>query len=152
VGKIGRNQPCSCGSGTKYKRCCGAISAPKPAATGVRWVVVDPDGLDALSNSVRGLIKERRFDDALAACKRLLDAFPDVGDGLERSGEVHEAMGKHALAADFYRHAHAFVSDPVRRADYDEELIDHWRLKAEVQERLATEGDRASSADQERAP
>jgi len=23
-GKIGRNQPCSCGSGRKYKRCCGA--------------------------------------------------------------------------------------------------------------------------------
>jgi preprotein translocase subunit SecA len=21
--KIGRNQPCPCGSGTKYKKCCG---------------------------------------------------------------------------------------------------------------------------------
>lgn len=24
LGKIGRNQPCPCGSGKKYKRCCGA--------------------------------------------------------------------------------------------------------------------------------
>jgi preprotein translocase subunit SecA len=23
--KIGRNEPCYCGSGKKYKKCCGAI-------------------------------------------------------------------------------------------------------------------------------
>jgi uncharacterized protein len=27
-GKIGRNDPCPCGSGLKYKRCCGAAQAP----------------------------------------------------------------------------------------------------------------------------
>src|SRR5581483_1174453 len=128
VAKIGRNQPCPCGSSKKYKRCCGGASAPKPvmaAAGHPRWVIED-DGLDELSNSVIDLIEQRRFDDALAACKRLLDEFPEVGDGLERSGRVHEAMGNAALAADFYRRAHAFVSDPIRRADYDEDLIDHW--------------------------
>ncbi len=26
--KIGRNQPCPCGSGKKYKRCCGVAGAP----------------------------------------------------------------------------------------------------------------------------
>lgn len=31
--KIGRNQPCPCGSGTKFKRCCGSLvrSGPEPA-------------------------------------------------------------------------------------------------------------------------
>jgi len=24
LGKVGRNQPCPCGSGKKYKKCCGA--------------------------------------------------------------------------------------------------------------------------------
>jgi uncharacterized protein YecA (UPF0149 family) len=24
AGKVGRNEPCPCGSGTKYKKCCGA--------------------------------------------------------------------------------------------------------------------------------
>lgn len=24
-GKIGRNEPCPCGSGRKYKRCCGGV-------------------------------------------------------------------------------------------------------------------------------
>jgi SEC-C motif len=30
-GKIGRNEPCPCGSGKKYKRCCGAFH-PTPSA------------------------------------------------------------------------------------------------------------------------
>src|SRR5438046_6175709 len=28
MAKIGRNDPCACGSGKKYKRCCGSGSAP----------------------------------------------------------------------------------------------------------------------------
>ena len=27
--KIGRNEPCPCGSGKKYKKCCGDIEPPK---------------------------------------------------------------------------------------------------------------------------
>jgi len=27
---ISRNAPCPCGSGKKYKRCCGAVGAPPP--------------------------------------------------------------------------------------------------------------------------
>jgi hypothetical protein len=141
VAKIGRNQPCPCGSRKKYKRCCGDLSAvkstPAPATAAQPILVIEDDGLDELSNSVLDLIKERRFDEALAACKRLLDEFPDVDDGFERSALVHEAMGNHPLAADFYRRAHAFVSDPVRRDGYDEELIDDLRLRAENNERLA---------------
>jgi uncharacterized protein YecA (UPF0149 family) len=25
TGKVGRNDPCTCGSGKKYKKCCGAV-------------------------------------------------------------------------------------------------------------------------------
>ena len=28
--KVGRNEPCPCGSGRKYKRCCGAVAAAAP--------------------------------------------------------------------------------------------------------------------------
>jgi hypothetical protein len=31
--KVGRNDPCPCGSGKKYKRCCGTVSAPAPTDT-----------------------------------------------------------------------------------------------------------------------
>ena len=27
--KIGRNEPCKCGSGKKYKKCCGCITKNK---------------------------------------------------------------------------------------------------------------------------
>jgi len=138
----------------KYKRCCSGLSATKPTTATAgepKWVIED-DGLDDLSNSVLALIKERRFDEALDACKRLLAEFPEVHDGFDRSGMVHAAIGNHALAADFFRSADAFASDPARRADYDGELVDDWRLKAEEQERLAAEGERASPADPERAP
>ncbi|MFZ4397120.1 MAG: YchJ family protein [Kiritimatiellia bacterium] len=30
--KIGRNDPCACGSGKKYKKCCGQATAEVPAA------------------------------------------------------------------------------------------------------------------------
>jgi len=150
VAKIGRNQPCPCGSGKKYKRCCaGKAQSPKKREP---MLFIEDDGLDDLSNSVLDLIEERRFAEALAACQRLLVDFPDVHDGLDRSGLVHAAMGNHALAAHFFRKAHDFAADPVRRADYDDELLDDWRLQAEEQDRLAAEAERASDGEQERAP
>lgn len=142
MASIGRNDPCPCGTGKKYKKCClpkheqetalrrAAIPSSPPS-----WMIEEDDGLDDLSNSVIDLIKARRFDDALAACKRLLEDFPEVVDGLERSGMVHAARGDHALAADFYRRAHAFVTHPSRAHDYED--AGFYRRMFEKEERLA---------------
>jgi tetratricopeptide (TPR) repeat protein len=140
---IGRNAPCPCGSGNKYKKCClhkhqGAAAlrqAPPPPAAGPTWVLDQDDGLDDLSNSVIELVQARRFDEALAACHRLLKEFPEVVDGLERSAMVHAAMGEHAKAADFYRRALAFVTHPSRRDDY--EGSDFYQQQLEKEEKLA---------------
>jgi len=148
----GRNRPCPCGSGKKYKLCClpadeqrlaaqrpAAPPAARPAVLAARPAapppVLEDDGLDALSNSVLDLLRTRRFEAALAACRRLLDEFPDVVDGFERSGMVHAKMGNHALAADFYRKALDFVTHPSRRGDYDD--ADFYREQIEKEERLA---------------
>ena len=43
--KIGRNQPCPCGSGRKYKKCCGAPKNLRPQVKAVRTMpsqVVNP--------------------------------------------------------------------------------------------------------------
>ena len=69
---------------------------------------------------------------------KLLSEFPDVVDGLERSGMVHAKLGQHALAADFYRRAFDFVNDPNRRDDYEDR--DYYRDQAERQQRLAESG------------
>jgi hypothetical protein len=37
-GKVGRNDPCRCGSGKKYKHCCGAAGAG-PRSSG-RWIAL----------------------------------------------------------------------------------------------------------------
>ena len=39
--KTGRNDPCACGSGKKYKKCCGDNGAPRSDTPGVQQV--DPD-------------------------------------------------------------------------------------------------------------
>lgn len=161
MSKIGRNQPCPCGSGLKYKRCCeakadeaarqraGASAAVEQLRTEERqprglslppeqWLPED-DELDTLSHSVVGLIKEKRFDEALAVCERLRVEYPDVHDWLERSAMVHEARGDVSLALDFYRRHVAFITAPERRAGYDEELIGIFQDKVTALERrLAT--------------
>jgi tetratricopeptide (TPR) repeat protein len=152
----GRNRPCPCGSGKKYKLCClpaaepqqaaprAATPAPRATARPPRppaparpppVYVLEDDGLDDLSNSVLDLVRKGRFDEALAACNRLLAEFPDVVDGFERSGMVHAKMGNHALAADFYRKALDFVTHPSRRDDYED--VDFYREQVEKEERLA---------------
>lgn len=156
MSKVGRNEPCPCGSGQKYKKCCESKAIDEAAARArahaaaaaarlaeerapvraapVEWV---DDGLDDLSNSVVTLIQEKRFDEALAACERLRTEFPDVHDWLERSAMVHEARGDFALSLDFYRRHVAFITDPERRDGYDEELIDTFRAKVvELEARL----------------
>jgi hypothetical protein len=150
VATIGRNDPCPCHSGKKYKKCCLAIdeardaeqrkAAQRPALPDFAkalapWLEIDDDGLVALSNSAVDFANAGRFDDALAACARLLSEFPEVVDGLERSAMVHATMGHHALAADWYRQASDFVNDPTRRDDYEDR--DYYRLQAEKQQRLA---------------
>ena len=150
---IGRNRPCPCGSGKKYKLCCLPAeeqrqAAPRVAALVPKSVtrpsrhapptpvyVLEDDGLDDLSNSVLDLVRAGRFDQALAACTQLLEEFPDVVDGFERSGMVHAKMGNHALAADFYRKALDFVTHPSRRDEYED--VDFYRQQVETEERLA---------------
>lgn len=124
-----RNAPCPCRSGKKFKVCC--LPKPKPAtrppAPMPHKLVFNDDNLDELndlSNSVLGLIRERRFDEALAVCQRLLTDYPDVVDGLDRSALVHSALGDHANAAELYRKAIEFIRNPIRADEYDLECFD----------------------------
>ena len=118
--KIGRNQPCPCGSGKKYKKCC----LNKPAQTGT-FVYTD---LDQLSNSVWTYIKAERWKEAEDACQKLLTQYPEQIDGLHRSAELWEARGDNSKAAEYYRKA----ADFAKKADgFDQSTIDLFMQKAE---------------------
>jgi hypothetical protein len=134
MAKVGRNQPCPCGSGKKYKQCClasdGAAEVavrdeqrrnapPPPPVPGAmpRWRPDDDAGerLDKLSNDTVDLIRARKFGEAELACHRLLEDFPDLPDGHMRLGQLFRALGEPKLAAKHLRLAAA-----VSRTNHDD--------------------------------
>ena len=134
MAKPGRNDPCPCGSGKKFKKCCLAAdearTAPPPRATPVGkpapppwnypYVFEDDDDLDELSNSVVDLIDAGKLDQAEQASHELLRRYPEVLDGHMRLGAVYKARGENQTAADHLRQAAAMAHTP----DHDQELID----------------------------
>jgi len=143
--KPGRNDPCHCGSGNKYKKCCLAkdqaaerdrlvkaqAQHEKPrrderavadrlhvaelkAAVAARLARAEEedaceDALDAASNAVVDLVRAAKLDEAEAAARDLLVRFPDVHDGWDRLGMVHEARGDSRQAAECYRKVIDFI-------------------------------------------
>jgi tetratricopeptide (TPR) repeat protein len=131
--KLGRNQPCPCGSGRKVKRCCGA-TAPSAAEKSLVYEVLEveeDDGgelflndLDRLSNRVPALLRKGEIDEALRVCQELERRYPDDIDWREHLAAVYEAQGDAKRAATHYRQA----ADFARNAEgFDPEYIE-WAL------------------------
>jgi len=151
--RIGRNEPCPCGSGKKYKKCCLAedeeLERQAMAAAAVE--IGDDDGVydqhgfcddcyDQLveaSNAVVDLVDAGRLDEAEQAAHALLERFPDVHDGYARLGLVHEMRGNTEQAILYYRKVIDFARDhpdayePVFAADY-QQLIDRLERPASI--------------------
>jgi len=130
--KIGRNTPCPCGSGKKYKKCClllqnGTIQ-PNSPPTKSTPVYTE---LDQLSNSVMDLIKEDKLDEAETVSKKLLSEYPDQIDGFERLGQVYEARGQKQTAADYYQKAADFAKT---MPGFDQESVEYYLSKAKKME------------------
>lgn len=53
--KIGRNDPCPCGSGKKYKSCC--MNKPKPPPFKAK-LLSQPKGVDLMSRTFGAQIEE----------------------------------------------------------------------------------------------
>jgi len=159
MAKAGRNDPCPCGSGKKYKKCCLMKDeaetqaqldiAPEARlrhdvrtqaehderdsdrrlqlrrmreAIAARLSMADDGDFDDdllmdASNAVVDLIHAGKLDEAEAGARELLAQYPDVHDGWDRLGMVHEARGEHSQAADCYRKVVEFLQ---RNPDYAE--------------------------------
>lgn len=132
--KIGRNQTCPCGSGRKYKRCCG-VTTPSPAETPLVYEVLEVeeddggelflDDLLRLSNRVPQLLRSGEIHEALRICHELEQRYPDDIDWRDRFAAVYEAQGDAKRAAAHYRQA----ADFARNAEgFDPEYI-AWALE-----------------------
>ena len=151
MAKPGRNDRCPCGSGKKYKSCCLTKDeatererlAMAQAARDERaaekhqslrearasmlagLAAVDGDFDDdptEASNAVIDLIRDGKLDEAEAAARDLLVRYPQVPDGWDRLGMVHEKRGENRPAADCYRKLLAFVRE--HPYDFDAAIID----------------------------
>ena len=140
--KTGRNQPCPCGSGKKFKQCClrkeeeaghKAMAALNQARQEGRSgsysdLVKTVDELAAdyeedvalaeASNATVDLVHAGKLDEAEQAARDLLVRFPDVHDGYDRLGMVYEARGDNKQAAHYYRQALEFIRQ--RPDQYDD--------------------------------
>ena len=130
MAKIGRNAPCPCGSGKKYKKCClsGKDRAKRysPVRKKLRFIPVYTE-LDKLSNSVVDLIKENKLNEAEAVSHKLLAEYPDQVDGLNRLAMVYEARGEKRKAAQYYREAADFAKS---NEGFDQKAIDRFLSEA----------------------
>ena len=135
MAKIGRNEPCPCGSGKKYKACClqkdqdaelqaqkAQNAAQKARAARVSAMTEEEYAYEVelaeTSNAVVDMVHAGRLDEAEAAARELLERFPDVHDGYDRLGMVFEARGDRAQAIVAYQAALDFVR--AHPDDYDD--------------------------------
>ena len=112
MAKPGRNDPCPCGSGKKYKQCClakdeAAAHAASPTAEtkqsrrkaraeALAETAADDAAAEDLaeaSNAVIGMVRAGRLDEAETAAQELLAQFPEVHDAYDRLGMVDQARG-----------------------------------------------------------
>jgi tetratricopeptide (TPR) repeat protein len=91
--RAGRNDPCPCGSGRKYKHCCGAlatITAATPAPPPQTELVRTSDALTALVN-------QGRLAEAERAARALLQTEPGDGTLWKILGVAVLRQGKDAV-------------------------------------------------------
>jgi tetratricopeptide (TPR) repeat protein len=84
-----RNEPCPCGSGKKYKRCCGQ----EPAAS--RQQLLNPVEIGALV----ALVNQNRFGEAEHGARTLLARHPNAGMLWKLLSVALLRQGKEALQA-----------------------------------------------------
>jgi tetratricopeptide (TPR) repeat protein len=91
--KPGRNEHCPCGSGKKYKKCCGNGQSAAPAAEGAQsWPPVD-------LNELLTLIHTGRYGDLETKSRELIEQHPDSGLAWKALGISLTMQGKDALHA-----------------------------------------------------
>jgi len=144
MANVGRNDPCPCGSGKKFKRCClerveAEERAERVRAESERLAAERDEGptvaavleragaalqesrafeeVDGLAERVLELIDAGQYDEAEATARQLESEYPDEPLAIERLGQVHEARGSGDVAAEQYRRA-VTLMDEVGEGHY----------------------------------
>lgn len=114
MAKIGRNEPCPCGSGKKHKRCC--LAAPltqEPTGTNVVALTeshheICPCCIDELNERADHVLDELlagRVDEAEALCHDFNRDFPGQAEGIDLLSMISEHRGQRQRALSLLRQA-----------------------------------------------
>jgi len=129
--KLGRNDPCACGSGKKFKKCCAqqdVVGSASPA----RRAPAAPD-----LGPLLAMFKSGRYADLEAATAELLERHPDTGALWKLAGASLWMQGKDALHA-MTRAAQLLPEDAEAHGNLGNVLRAHRRLdEAEASHRRA---------------
>src|SRR5258706_9563649 len=99
---VGRNEPCSCGSGRRYKECHGAIAAPVTAAPSV---AARPSWLaEAMGDALRAQ-RSGRIVEAAQKYRRVLAADPSNFDAAHMLSLVEYENGHYDEALTLIKRA-----------------------------------------------
>ncbi len=86
--KTGRNDPCPCGSGKKYKHCCSGKTTPQTAITQPAEVSIPAALKSALEHHHAG-----RLPEAEAVYQQVLSVDPNNAEALHLSGVIAHQRG-----------------------------------------------------------
>ena len=130
--RAGRNDPCPCGSGKKYKQCClQRVEAP---AAGVH-TVAKPAALNML-HALQAAVAHQlagRLPEAEAIYRQILQAEPNHPDALHLLGTIAYQVGQFGMAVELINRAiSANPSDPVYYSNLGNALQVHGRLDEAV--------------------
>jgi len=131
--KPGRNDPCPCGSGKKYKKCCMEkidAAAPKPFVKGAAPTMAECNQLVVLFNA--GHIAELE-----SQVRLLLERYPDSGFAWKTLGVALQLQGKDSLLA-LQKATEHLPNDAEAHSNMGNTLLDMGRLdEAEASYRRA---------------
>jgi SEC-C motif-containing protein len=140
MAKIGRNDPCLCGSGRKYKRCCLTAPTLNPNPVSTTANIADPvegnddicdcciDALNERADRALDLILDGHVDAAEAMAHDLMLDFPQEVEGIDLLSMVSEVRGQRERAAELLRRAIDIV-DVHPHHDAETRVLMHQRLK-----------------------
>jgi len=104
--KIGRNDPCPCGSGKKYKQCCGPNESVQPTR-------ISPPNLSTANLLQEAIAHHQagRLPEAEAIYRQILQAKPNDPDALHLLGVMANQVGKNEIAIELIGKALMFKPD-----------------------------------------
>ena len=133
--KVGRNDPCPCGSGKKYKHCCMASTAETTQAEAegaLQQSALRQRQQERLAQNIEktfGLIRCERYGQAIAAASRLMRRYPNEDRLHDIAATGHLYAGNFEVAATICRQRLAVAESEkayfIAHGRYRDADIDH---------------------------